>query len=145
MATRKRAAPSRNGLTSQDYSDVNESEKTMWSKFIFCMAIAAMLMVAGCSAKPDVAKLRMLAEQGDAQAQYSLGQCYLRGDGVNKDFVAAYKWVLLAGPSVNEKVDNFRTTASMSMTPPQIAEAKSQARKWQQERDKKEQSRPTKG
>src|ERR1039457_881631 len=105
----------------------------MWSKFIFCMAIAAMLTAAGCSAKPDVAKLRMLAEQGDAKAQYSLGQCYLRGDGVGKDFVAAYTWLLLAGPSVNEKADVFRNTASMSMTAPQIAEAETQARKWQQE------------
>ena len=113
----------------------------MLSKIVVGMVAAAMLAVAGCSAKSDVTKLRTLAEQGDVKAQYSLGQCYLRGDGVRRDLVMAYSWLLLAGPSVNAKDDEFRNAASMSMTAAQVAEAETQARKWRQAF---EQSRPAK-
>jgi len=36
--------------------------------------------------------LRDAAEQGDAKAQYTLGNTYQDGDGVEKDFVEAMKW-----------------------------------------------------
>lgn len=37
-------------------------------------------------------KIRLAAEQGDAEAQYRLGVMYARGQGVKKDPVAALKW-----------------------------------------------------
>jgi len=37
-------------------------------------------------------KVKVLAERGDANAQYSLGVCYAKGDGVAKDYVEAVKW-----------------------------------------------------
>ena len=35
---------------------------------------------------------RKAAEQGDAVAQYELGDCYATGDGVSKNTVEAVKW-----------------------------------------------------
>ena len=32
------------------------------------------------------------AEQGNAEAQYSLGRCYYNGEGVGKDFTKAVSW-----------------------------------------------------
>lgn len=40
--------------------------------------------------------LRPLAEQGDANAQYNLGEMYFRGQGVPKDRTVAAKWYRLA-------------------------------------------------
>jgi len=37
-------------------------------------------------------KYRKAAEQGDAYAQCSLGECYYYGDGVPQDFIEAEKW-----------------------------------------------------
>lgn len=36
--------------------------------------------------------LRKAAEQNDARAQYNLGVCYYKGEGVGKDYVEAVKW-----------------------------------------------------
>ena len=36
------------------------------------------------------------AEQGDAKAQYNLGNMYRRGEGVPQDYILAYKWYKLA-------------------------------------------------
>ena len=41
-------------------------------------------------------EIKPLAEQGDADAQYNLGQMYRRGDGVLKDHKTAVKWYRLA-------------------------------------------------
>jgi len=40
----------------------------------------------------QVDKIRLSAEQGDAEAQYRLGVMYARGQGVKKDPAAALKW-----------------------------------------------------
>jgi hypothetical protein len=37
---------------------------------------------------------RVLAEQGDAKAQFALGAMYAYGKGVPKDFVEAARWYL---------------------------------------------------
>ena len=34
----------------------------------------------------------LVAEQGDADAQYNLGWCYANGEGVEKDFTQAVAW-----------------------------------------------------
>jgi len=40
--------------------------------------------------------LRKYAEEGDAQAQFDLGCCYLEGKGVSQDSARAFLWTLLA-------------------------------------------------
>ena len=44
-----------------------------------------------------------LVKQGFARAQNSLGMCYLKGTGVPKDNVEAYKWFNLAASSGGQK------------------------------------------
>jgi len=36
------------------------------------------------------------AQQGDAEAQYNLGLCYLTGNGVSQDYVEAIQWITKA-------------------------------------------------
>ncbi len=50
-------------------------------------------------AKKDAEKfdrVRQAAEQGDASAQYSVGDMYFEGRGVSRDNVQAVKWYRLA-------------------------------------------------
>lgn len=42
--------------------------------------------------KAALAALEPLAKKGDLQAQYYLGEMYLRGDGVSQDFKKAVAW-----------------------------------------------------
>lgn len=39
---------------------------------------------------------RKLAEQGDAEGQFNLGDCYHRGLGIGRDFNEAVKWFRLS-------------------------------------------------
>ncbi|EQD57551.1 Sel1 domain protein repeat-containing protein, partial [mine drainage metagenome] len=54
---------------------------------------------------------RLAAQQGDADAQYSLGQMYDSGHDVPQNYVKAYKWVALSkvgakpGSSVDKNVE----------------------------------------
>ena len=44
-----------------------------------------------------------LAEQGVADAQYTLGQMYLNGQGVSQDYKEALKWYRLSAEQRNEQ------------------------------------------
>ena len=77
-----------------------------------CLTLAVLLGSAGMSVSQDFMKgfdawdrgdfaiaLREwtpLAEQGDAVAQYNLGQMYHNGDGVPQDYKTTVKWYTLA-------------------------------------------------
>jgi TPR repeat protein len=59
--------------------------------FILVLSMA----LVSCSAEPEVDGLERLvkkAGQGDAQAQYKLGEMYDKGEGVVKDNTEAVKW-----------------------------------------------------
>jgi hypothetical protein len=45
---------------------------------------------------PDLERMRTLAEQGDARAQYNLGNRYAKGEGVPQDYVEAVRLFRLA-------------------------------------------------
>jgi TPR repeat protein len=45
---------------------------------------------------PDVAQLRMRAEQGEPIEQFLLGAVYAQGSGVSRDYVEALRWFRLA-------------------------------------------------
>ena len=51
---------------------------------------------AGCFRKA-IRWTRRAAELGDSIGQYNLGLMYLKGHGVAKDYIEAYKWFILAG------------------------------------------------
>jgi hypothetical protein len=49
------------------------------------------------SVKPaEIPALREAASRGDASARYQLGMAYFAGEGVVKNHIEAYKWILLA-------------------------------------------------
>ena len=76
-------------------------------------ALLAALLFAFCLLCPcahaqqdEAARSRFLAEeakakQGDAGAQFMLGDCYYRGEGVEKDFAEAVKWYRKAAEQGN--------------------------------------------
>ena len=82
-----------------------------------CLTLAVLLGSAGMSVSQDFQKgvdaydtgdyslaldeFTPLAEQGDAAAQYNLGEMYRRGDGVPQDFATAMKWYTLAAEQGN--------------------------------------------
>ncbi len=41
---------------------------------------------------PDVEAVRLVAEQGDAEAQYNLGGAYASGQGVPQDYTETARW-----------------------------------------------------
>lgn len=60
--------------------------------------------------------LRKAADQGDAQAQFNLAVCYLKGLGVEKDYVEAYAYFNLAS-STDEEARNKRGMMEKGMSP----------------------------
>jgi TPR repeat protein len=78
---------------------------------------------------------RKAAEQGAADAQYTLGGMYEWGDGVPKDDVIAYMWFnLAAAQGTMKEAAAERDTLGARMTPDQIAEAQRLAREWKPKR-----------
>lgn len=84
--------------------------------------------------KPDgeemQASLAAAAEAGFTAAQFVLGQMYLSGDGVPKDKVLAYKWLLLAeraNGAFSEASRIARKRLATEMLASQITEAERQA------------------
>ncbi len=80
---------------------------------------------------------RPLAEQGEAFAQYNLGNMYRNGRGVPRDYVQAHMWLNLAASGLSASdawgrniAVEFRDLAASKMTPAQIAEAQKLAREW---------------
>ena len=61
------------------------------------LAIAATILLASAaiSAQEDLDALRRRAEQGDAEAQYSLAVMYDNGEGVLEDDAEAVRWYRL--------------------------------------------------
>ncbi|MDS4057067.1 MAG: tetratricopeptide repeat protein [Candidatus Contendobacter sp.] len=46
----------------------------------------------GAAEQIDVQTVRLKAEQGDAAAQFRLGQMYAKGEGVKQDYAQARQW-----------------------------------------------------
>ena len=51
----------------------------------------------------NIESLKKLANQGDAEALYQLGNCYQNGDGVEQDIKKAVEWWLKASDLGHEK------------------------------------------
>ena len=88
------------------------------------------------------------AEQGDANAQVSLGVRYLRGPGQGRpqDYIEAYKWLDLGArklPGVQrEEVVMERNLAERRMTPAELMRAQQMVRDWKPIRPEGEPSMP---
>ena len=71
---------------------------------------------------------RLLAEQGDALAQFILGDMYYNGQGVLQDNVLAHMWFNLGAANGNENGAKGRDFAAKKMTPQAIEQAQKMAR-----------------
>ena len=81
--------------------------------------------------------LLLLAERGDADAQYDLGVMYHSGEDFPTDFVQAWKWYELAASGFTPEEQSMRDRAlknrdrvAAMMTPAQLAQAQRLAREW---------------
>jgi hypothetical protein len=72
---------------------------------------------------------------GAGQARNRLGQLFLKGKRVNKNYVQAYLWLYVGGV-----MDLTEVTAQM--TPAQIAEAKEKVNEWKSSHPKDHSSPP---
>ena len=71
-----------------------------------------------------------LAEQGIAQAQYTLGVMYVIGKGVPQDYVLAHMWFNLSSSNGVKNGTEGRNMAEKKMSPSQIEKAQEMARNW---------------
>ena len=108
----------------------------MTRQWTTCFAAVLLVAIAGVgTAQPEsIEELRARAEQGDADAQSSLGLMYATGRGVPQDYVQAYMWLSLSasrssGEARDRAVDN-RDIAYEKLTFNQRAEAQRLAREW---------------
>ncbi len=73
---------------------------------------------------------RPLAEQGHAEAQFSLGVMYAGARGVPHNDVLAHMWMNLAAAQGDEDAWKTRDLLAELMTRAQLAEAQRLAREW---------------
>jgi len=66
---------------------------------------------------------RQSAEEGDATAQYNLGQMYRGGEGVPQNYVNAHAWWNVSSAFGHGEASESRSTVEELMTPSQISEA----------------------
>lgn len=76
-----------------------------------------------CDFATALLELKPLANQSNPLAQLTLGKMHLRGDGVPKDFVLAYKWFNLAATQGIEQAKKHQTNLKTLMTNAQITKA----------------------
>jgi TPR repeat protein len=76
----------------------------------------------------------LAADQGNAQAQYSLGLMFLIGQGVARDYVEAHMWFDLAtsqsSGGVRATYVQQRDDLAARMTRDEIVQAQRRAREW---------------
>ncbi len=80
---------------------------------------------------------RQAAEQNLAGAQFNLGVCCERGDGVAKYEVEAYKWDLLAAAQGHAKAKRHASMLELMLSRAQIAEGKRRADDWLKQRERR--------
>lgn len=76
------------------------------------------------------------ADQGDPQAQRKMGYLYLRGQGVERNYVLAYKWLSLSVPGLGKEdrpaaEKTLRSMLSL-MTSQEIDKARILASRWRE-------------
>lgn len=73
---------------------------------------------------------KLAAKDGDARAQYELGDMYEKGQGLIKNYVLAYMWFNLASVNGTELVAESRERLVKKMTAEQILDAQKMTREY---------------
>ena len=82
------------------------------------------------AADDDFDAVKKAAEQGYADAQFSLGVMYANGEGVPEDDIRAYVWISLATAQGVENAKNAKEILTGIMTRAEIAEAQKLSREY---------------
>ena len=67
---------------------------------------------------------RKAADQGDAQAQYAIGKCYFKGQGLRVNYIEAYVWGAFSAMNGYRLGDQLRDNVAAVMNEEQIMEGK---------------------
>ena len=86
--------------------------------------------------KAAFALFRNRAAKGDTEAQFELGMLYALGNGVDRDYVAAYMWTEIAAQQNEPYADFIRDEVAANMKPPEIASARREANAWMRQNGK---------
>ena len=82
---------------------------------------------------PMAAKwFRKAADQGHAQSQQSLAVMYGKGQGVPRDFVVSYAWLILASEQGDRQAQSAKAEIEKLMTPAILSTAQKLARELRQ-------------
>ena len=66
---------------------------------------------------------RKAAEQGNAQAQFYLGESYCRGKGIARDNTQGYVWLSVAAANGEEKAVELRNFMAKQLSESELAAA----------------------
>ena len=70
------------------------------------------------------------AQRGNVLAQFNLGGAYLKGKGVYKNNVEAYRWLFLSAEGGHNEALAICDALAKKMEPADVAEAKKLAQSW---------------
>ena len=101
-------------------------------KIALGLCIAAERVSLRMLAKEAMRWYRKAAKQGYAYAQQNIGFMYMRGHGVEQDYMQAYKWFYISAASGNLtlKTNLSEFVEKTHMTAGQIEQAREEAEKW---------------
>jgi hypothetical protein len=85
--------------------------------------------------KEKAERCREAAEQGDAEAQFHLGERYRWGAGVPQDHAEAYFWFDIAEAALQDRASaeaaaKARDQAASYLSPAELSRVQERARKW---------------
>jgi TPR repeat protein len=75
--------------------------------------------------------IQMGAQNGNVLAQFNLGGAYLKGKGVSRDTIEAYKWLFLAAENGHNDARAICNALSKKMDSGAVVKAQELARNWQ--------------
>ena len=96
----------------------------------FFLAAIFLSPISCAHASVDVAATQKIAEQGDANAQFNLGDMYANDQGVPQSYSLAYTWLSVAianGYRDQSRAISKRDALAAKLSPPQLAEAQKRA------------------
>ena len=101
-------------LLAEHFYTMHNSEKAAyWARRMYAAGMdeARYLLIGSlqaleCYDEELIGLLQELAEQGDREARFALGTCYLEGKGVARDYAKAMVWYLLAARQGHPMVQN---------------------------------------
>lgn len=76
---------------------------------------------------------KSLAEQGDADAQTTVGAIYLNGDGVPQDYAECYAWSSISATSGDEDAKKNRDVCADKLSPEALSKAQEKAAEYWEE------------